>query len=94
MSSCENKVPYLIELSINLSYSFLLDLNGLKAGVQILEVNNIDFERITVASALLVLQGTDRIRMKIMYARPIRKNQREIIHQAPVPAAKDTTTTW
>ncbi|XP_072044184.1 uncharacterized protein [Amphiura filiformis] len=67
------------------------ELNGLKASVQILEVNNIDFETITVASALLVLQGSDRLRMKIMYARPITNRQTD---NTQAPVVKDTTTTW
>ena len=70
-----------------LSFFFFSEINGLKAGVQILEVNNIDFEKITVASALLVLQGSDRLRMKIMYARPIN-------HRDNKPVSTDTTTTW
>ncbi|XP_071947204.1 uncharacterized protein [Antedon mediterranea] len=39
--------------------------NGLELGDQLIEVNNVNFENIATSSAVMVLQGSNRLRMKV-----------------------------
>ncbi|XP_033118324.1 PDZ domain-containing protein 7-like isoform X2 [Anneissia japonica] len=41
------------------------DVNGLEVGDQLIEVNNVNFENIATSSAVMVLQGSNRLRMKV-----------------------------